>query len=412
VILKFIKREPNGKPGQNNKMKKLMLSLIYLFFIGLFIVACGSNEIEENGTPTTIVTPTSEALPQPTNPVITPSPGPTITPTQESSSETSAEETLVPTVIPTATAIPEPTPIPLMVFQPKPGAQVIAGSQLTLGGQSQLGDEGELLLALQVGYHAILTAALTIDETGSWGSSLLVPENITGPGELIIENPATGETISTPIEIVASEDDEEPFVTLSRPLPGDNGVAGSLLFFEGDVKNLINGSLTFSVLVDDCTEAVSSVTLNLADGFWYGQLILPENSMPGPSCAIAYTGNEADDLNWRKAIIPINVLSPKDPDAAGIFLAATAALTYHVGETINLYGTAVNTPNNLLQYNLVQDENPGVSYAQDVLPVDAFGYWELELPVSSDWIGPVLLTLNYGDGDEYEELRLAFEIAP
>jgi hypothetical protein len=313
-----------------------------------------------------------------------------------------------------AAATPESTAIPLTIIQPSPEVQITAGSELTVSGLAPPGPEGAIALSIQIGYRDVLNGQAEIDAAGRWRAKFTLPRNITGPAAVTAGPIASKESATVDIEVVADETVEGPFITVTRPTSGEKVVAGHIVFFEGRVRDLINDAITFSVLTDDCMNVVARFTLTLSDGAWWGQLILPKGAATGPACAVATTGNASSgDTDWREVRIPIVMLDPEDDDARTLVLGNPGELTFATGQTMELFGAAVNAPDDQVHLTLTQDAvGPGALLAEDTASVDVFGYWEIDLPLPAGFNGLALLTVSTGADETYEELRAIVEVTP
>jgi hypothetical protein len=377
---------------RSSRLPGLLLPCLLLLF------ACASDDDEAiellptppssggNSTVTSPANQTAETSPQPTTEGTEPAPAQPVAPS------------------------PVPTAVPLAIERPVAGSRMLAGDRVSINGRAQPhGDDG-IALAIEIENLEVFTENAELDAAGYWGGVFTVPESVTGPAVLFATS-AIGEQTSVPIEIVANEQAEGPSLTLERPAPGDVMVAGYIVFFEGLVRQPVDQALTFSVLTEGCITVAASFELSIPGGDWWGHLFLPSNSAVGPACAVVSTGQRtAGDGSWREVRIPVTLLDAADPAATSLYLGVPGDLIFQAGESIRLYGGAINAPDDEVYLVLTKDAvGPGALLAEETVSVDSFGYWEVELPSTRSWLGSTLLTISMGTEDAYTELRTTVE---
>jgi hypothetical protein len=334
-------------------------------------------------------------------------------------SETPIEEpTETPPVEPTETEEPEPTATatavnaPLVIDEPVEDREVVVGRELVVSGRAQAGMTDSLVLRLQVAARNLVTDTVSVTTAGAWEVAVMIPPQITGPAQLSVQTQDGEETATVALEILP--DPDTPGISLKRPAEEDVAVAGYGLFFEGRVREPIDRTVTIGLLTNDCTSLDASQSFAVTGGVWFGFLVLPPD-FTGPACAVAYTGEEMPislaEGEWRAAWRPITVLSSANEQAASITLGHPAGTTFKAGQTARLFGVAVNAPNNEVRVTVILDEGQNV-LAEGIAPVDAFGFWEIELPLPAGDTGPAAVTVSMGSGNSYIEYRATTVINP
>lgn len=399
-------------------MKKRSLLFLLPGLILFWLTACG-------GTP--LSTPTAA----PTHTAVAQLP-PTETATDEPATAVPATPTaeLVPTepeptsdaLFPTPVITPSPTITPTLampdytvtIVEPAPATTLLAGREVTFRGEVQPPTTDPLTLTLTIGSFTAVSAQIIPDGTsGSWALTTTLADAASGPGLLTV---ALGDLAQTaqPLSLAFDNTTEAPYISLSEPVEGETAVAGSAFFMQGDSNNLIDNAFTIGVLVDDCTNFIAAQKISLTDGSWYGFVILPQNVVPGPACAVAYTGEYGAD-GWREALIPIQLRAADDPQAILLHLGNAGELAFTAGSNTNLFGVAVNVPERAVDIVLVLDSATGGSQlvATGKAFADQFGFWSIDLELPDDApSGPALLTISAGEDATYQEIRLSVTIAP
>ncbi|MCB8926837.1 MAG: hypothetical protein H6652_14570 [Ardenticatenaceae bacterium] len=398
-------------------MKKRWLLFVCLSLILPGLAACG-------GSPTSVPEPTNTAVSQtiPLTETATDEP-PTAVPataTTESVPTEAAptEAALFPT--PEVTATPTITPTVAMpdytvtIVEPAPATTLLAGREVTFRGEVQPATTDPLTLTLTVGSFTAVSIQITPDGTsGSWELTTTLADAASGPGLLTVQLGDLAQA-EQPNPVAFDSTTDEPYISLARPVEGETAVAGYAFFMQGDSRNLIGDAFTIGVQIDNCTNFIAAQKISLTSGSWYGYVILPQNTVPGPACAVAYTGEFGED-GWREAIIPIQLRANDDPQAVVLNLGNPGELTFNLGQDTNLFGVAINVPENavdiMLELDAVSGDGPLITSGKAF--ADHFGFWSIDLDVPDDApTGSALLTISAGEGDNYQEIRLPVTVSP
>ncbi|MCA9919241.1 MAG: hypothetical protein KC445_14880 [Anaerolineales bacterium] len=394
-------------------MKKRSVFFVLVSLTVLWLVACGSSP-----TPVPEVTNTavSQAIPPtetatdeppaatPTTEIITTQPEPT-----EDALFPTPEVTATPTITPTA-ALPDYT---LTILEPAPATTLLAGREVTFRGAVQPPTTDSVTLTLTIGSFTTVSNQVAPAADGSWELTTTLAESASGPGVLTAQLGDLAQA-QQPNPVAFDSSTDEPYISLGTPVEGETAVAGYAFFMQGSSSNLINESFTIGIQIEDCTNFIAAQKISLAGGSWYGYVILPQNTEPGPACAVAYTG-EYDEGEWRAAIIPIQLRPADDPQAILLNLGNPGELTFNVGQATNLFGVAANVPERAVDIRLERDSigGGGSSITSGKAFADQFGFWSIDLDVPDDApAGPALLTISAGEGDTYQEIRLSVTLSP
>lgn len=392
--------------------KAQFLSLILSLYVLLFLTGCNQEVLPGTRVEVAIPTPLPSATPLPTlEPIETPTaaPEPTDKPTMTPTPQVSPTATASPTPTSTATEVAEPV---LTIERPEDGAEVVAGDEITVSGHVQPAPDEALLLAVEVAARSVASGSAEVNaDTGRWQTTLSVSPHVTGPARLIASPENSDETAVIDLEILPDEDADNPGLTLRRPGENDTAVAGYALFFEGRARKPIDDTITISVLTDDCTNVLTSESFRLQGGTWRGLLILPPD-VAGPACAVATTGTVGEG-DWREARIPITILTSDNTEATSLTLGSPSDnRTFQAGQAAHIFGVAVNAPNDEVHVVVTLDNAEGTVLAEGTAMVDAFGYWEIELPFPEDASGPATITASMGEGSNHVEFRTSTTITP
>jgi hypothetical protein len=406
----------NVQFGKEKRVKKSFVLVVWLGFQLLWLTACG-------GVATPVAEPTNTAVSQlpPTETAMTAPPTAVpATPTTEIV-PTEPEPTLE-ALFPTPAVTPTPTITPTLalpvytvtISEPTPATTLLAGRDVTFRGEVQPPPTDPVSLTLMIGSFTAVSTQITPDaDSGSWEIVATVADAASGPGVLKV---AVGELAQAtqPNPVAFDSATDAPYISLARPVEGETAVAGYAFFMQGDSNNLINDAFTIGVLVDDCTNFIAAQKISLSSGSWYGYVILPQNAEPGPACAAAYTG-EYGEAGWREALIPIQLRASDDPQAVLLNLGNPGELAFRVGQATNLFGVAVNVPENAVDFMLELDavSGSGRLLTSGKAFVDQFGFWAIDLDMPDDApSGAALLTISAGEGESYQEIRLPVTISP
>lgn len=388
-------------------MRKLMLFL----FLALVLAACADVEPTPTSQPEATAVADAEA-------VATTSPTAVATDTIAPTTAAAATDTAVPptpTEEPTATAVP-PTPAPpsyeLTITAPQAQATVTVGQDVAFGGVLSPAPVDSVDIRILVGSRVVLSAFATVDpNSGIWSVTTAVSPNIVGPALLVVEQTDLNVRIEQPIELAPDPRQADPFITLTKPAPGDTAVAGYTFFMEGRVGNAIDDTVSIGVLENDCTTFAARISFELESGNWSGFVILPE-LLVGDVCAVAYTGSYGEG-DWREARVSLNAVDPVAEPITLIELGNPDSLGFAAGSEVTLYGVAVAPAGAEVLVQMVVDNGGTATVLLDETAVtDTFGYWETTATLPADYSGPALLTVSTGEGDTYVEARRNLAITP
>ena len=226
------------------------------------------------------------------------------------------------------------------------------------------------------------TMAVPDSTTGDWQTTIIVPPNVVGLGRVVASQGEQEHSAALYIrQSNQPQPESDPFIFFYRPVDGETAVAGYPVFFEGEVKNPIDNSVTIGVLTEDCTVWAALQTFTVGGGGkWTGSLILPNDMVDEKACAAVYTGVYGED-DWREVQKPLPVYAPDDERAMRLSLANPSPLEFIAGGTAQLSGTAVAAPE--VQVTISNNETGDV-ISEGTAPVGDFGLWQIELPIAED----------------------------
>ena len=285
-----------------------------------------------------------------------------------------------------APALPAETVEALTVDYPLAHGQVQPSQPLVVNGRS-VNDSNLVEVQLWAGDVALAVGQASPAD-GNWSLTIDVPSPYNGSARLLVINDS--ESVTVPLEIftIAAMPTAagEPAVQLYRPIVGETAVSGYPLYFEGQVRNPVENTITIGLLVDGCSRfaAQQSFTVTPAaadrDTGWTGVLILPQAIEGDDSCAIAYTGKMGEGA-WAATAMSVPVLAEDDPNANRISLEAGFNMVLKAGRTERIAGTAVNAEEVTVTLSR-SDDNAII--AEGTATVGDFGFWELSLSIPSD----------------------------
>ncbi len=391
-------------------MAHLKRVLPTVLFMAALLSACRQ---QATPTPTLAPPPTVTVAPEgtPAAPHETATPPPAAaTEVVASPSPTAAGDVATPTLAaePSATVEASPSPQSFEVHEPADGAQWSTGSAVSLSGRAPAG-AASVDAALRAAGLELAFADTTPASSGDWQLSLEVPSNVTGSATVhftLDGEPAEERLVQLALPGATSG----PAISLAHPQFDSTVVAGHVLFFTGSVQRPPDGMLTIAVLYEECQTTASTTTFNVGEGGqWWGYIVVPETVF-GPACAVAYLG-EFDGPDWLAAHAAIDILEADDPQARGVFIGNFAGSELTPGESVRVYGSAFNPPNNQVRVAL---EVGGEMVAQGTTSTDRFGYWEINLvlPAAAATAseGQFSATVSYAQGEITE--IVPFAIAP
>lgn len=250
-------------------------------------------------------------------------------------------------------------------------------------------------ITLQAGTTALVTGTAQVDpSSGAWLTTLTVPPFVTGNARLIASTEA--ENAMVDINLLPSNDPGGTILRLARPSAGDTLVSGHAAFFEGTALEVINETITIAILADNCGTVAAAQSFTVNGGEWRGFIILPQE-LSGPACAVVYTGTPGTP-EWRQTQVSVVLLTPDEAGASRIELGNPAFESYTAGETVTLFGLAVNTPDNEIQ--LTASIGGTVILPATAVEVDDFGYWEIELTLPAASFGSLTIAASMGGEGE------------
>ena len=400
-------------------MKKRRILFLFLGVNLLWLAACG-------GSPTTVPAPTDTAVVQVVPPTETATeeavpptavpatPTTEIVPTEVEPTNEALFPTPVVTPTPTLTPTPEMPDYSITVAEPASATTLLAGREVMFRGEVQPPITDPITVTVTIGSFTAVSAQIIPDAaTGSWELTTTLADNVSGPGLLTASLGDLAQT-QQPIQLAFDSTTDEPYIALSRPMQEETAVAGYAFLFQGDSNNLIDDAFTIGVLIDECSNFIAAQKISLSSGSWYGFVILPQNVEPGPACAVAYTGEYGED-NWREALIPIQLRAFDDAQATVLSLGNPGELDFSVGSATNLFGVAVNVPDQAVDVALVLGlaDNDSQLIASGKAFADQFGFWSIDLELPDDAPGgPSLLIISSGEGESYQEVRQPVTISP
>ena len=296
--------------------------------------------------------------------------------------------------------------VPLTLFYPRPNGQARTGRPLHVEGYTNPGGATTLLVSLRSGVNQLASETFFSEANGHWSGELQIPYSVEGVATLTVSK--ANEEISSEVILVRDFSTEVPgaVVDLSRPLGGEIVVSGYTLFLEGRTTNPIDDTVTVGVLVDNCSTFVARQSFPLASpgGSWNANIVLPRD-LRGEGCVVAYTG-EYGVGEWREVHVPVSITDEGDSRAPRLSVASLFQSVYAAGDTVYVYGSAVDTSTVTVRVLLLGEEEILVS----TVPVGDFGFWEvnLELP-AEDVVGFMVLEVTIPE-DEAALSQLVFEV--
>ncbi len=382
---------------------KPLHQIICLICFGVLLTACGQDG-QVTPTAVTLPTPTMPPTMPPTN---TPAPEPTATHTAVAEPTATATLTAVPTAEATATA----QEVELIIHQPQTLAELPVGQEVTISGVVMPPQSGTVEIQVTVAGGQVMTATTaTIGETGNWAAMVMIPPNITGPAEVTAQFAA--KTVTNQITLVPENAADAITITMNRPKSGATAVAGRMLLFDGRVNNPLGETVTIAVLDNDCTTTAASQSFTVTGGSWIGYTIISATAAPGPACAVAYTGTRGQDV-WREARIPLIIAPADDQETVILQLGNNSDLLFKAGETIYLFGIAINAPDNEVSLRLESDDpsRPSSLITSASAFANQYGFWEIDLEIPEDAGGMALFYVTISSNDQnYREIRLPVTI--
>ena len=347
-------------------------------------------------------------------------PVPTLAPTAAAptQSPTSEASPALPTPLaPTATPTPEPSPTPVLaiaeptplsgsdvnITSPSAGVDLVQGSELNASGLVRLDPSHTFSVTLSSATGYVLAeSAPEVEEFNTWQTTLTVPHSVSGPAELRASVFAPDGSLLAedvlPVSLLLDPDATDRYLDLFRPVVGDSATAGFNLFFDGRAQRPVNNVVTIMLWHDDCRNEVARQSFQLSgSGYWQGFLVIPTN-IAGPACAVARFGQPGEE-SWREAQVTLNVAGLSEEPAPGVLVGnPPPGSELDPGRSVLLYGTAFNAPERTVTVSILLEN--GRVLTEGVTAADIFGYWELELFIPEDALGPAVIRAAVGDEAE------------
>jgi hypothetical protein len=374
-----------------NRIPRLIAATIFLLSFSFALVACNQAELPTQVPtaampPTAVPTATAARELPPTrdlNPTATPPPEPTPVPPTAS-------------VTPTATAV-QPG---VNITTPGEGAQFIMGSDIVVSGLMRLAEDQnlEVILVSANGYLLAQATAIVISDTDAWQASLFVPDSVSGPAQLqAIIRDQVDEVVAMDVlgvHLALDTTTSDRYLALFRPAPTDTIVAGYFIFFDGRAQRPVDNLVTISIWHENCrTQAARQNLVMSGSGYWWGRMVVPQE-LEGPACAIAHFGAPGE-VGWREVQVPVTIVQPGSPAARGIVIGGPfPGGTVPAGELLTIYGVAYDARNSDLLITILLDN--GRIVTEGVTRSDYWGFWELEIFLPDDALGPASITVSLG----------------
>lgn len=386
------------------------IQLIWLMFIVvLFVGACGQNEEETPPAPTATTAVTAEIAA--TDTAVT-TPAPTATPLPTNTAVPQPTATSEPTVAPTATT--EPTPQKTELFIDVLPTAFIVGQETTIEGRALPAPAENVIVRVFVaGGEDLVLESVPVDaDSGAWTAAITIPPEIVGMAEVAIYLESEEMDMVSAVEIQPDTSSEEPYIDVFALKPGGTAVIGRTIIFEGVVNQPIDETVTISILDSDCSNNAASQSFSVSGGPWVGLTIISANAQPGPACAVALTGSLADG-NGREYRTPITLIPADDPEAIFLEVGLTEEIEFTAGQSTNLFGIAINEPENevMIKLESADPSRPSEIITSGSAYADIFGFWEIDLEIPEDAAGSALLIITSGNNDEnYREISIPVTI--
>lgn len=404
-------------------MSRKTLTLVLVLFAHVLLFAAACNE-QPTPTATLQPPPTVTASQATAAPAVTDTaqpPTPTVetaeqpTATSDATTPTVGAETPAVTVTATNQATSEPAA--LAITTPVEGETWNTGSSVTVSGAAPAGADS-VSVTMRAGGLTLDSAEAAPDADGQWEVTLTIPAALTGTATLQV-TAGEDDSVELPVRIALAGATSGPAISLDYPQDTSTVVSGHVLFFTGVVQRPADEMVTIAVLFEECETVASTTSFTVGEGGqWWGYLVVPETVF-GPGCALAYTGEFGED-EWRAAHAPIEILEVDAEEARGLYIGNFDDSELTPGESVTVFGSAYNAPNNRVQVALEVEGTSAVprtaleTVAQGTATTDGFGYWEINLVLPPDTTangtGQFRATVSYEDG-EISETR-PFQIVP
>ena len=333
---------------------------------------------------------------------------------------TAEAPTLIPTE-PPPTRVPTATPTPvdawIKVTNPDEGADIVMGSDVTIRGLVEKESDHTLWLSLVSATGHLLAEIQAREGETSWEAGFSVPQNVSGTaflnatvrnedGDIFAKN-------ATRINLVLNADTADRFIVFAQPTYGETAVSEFNILFSGQTKLPAGNRITIEIW-GNCQEPLTQQTFIMGSSRnsypWQGFIVVPKD-LEGEACAVATSGELGED-NWRQAATIIDVLPQDDAEAKGVALGYPPPdTTIAAGESLTLYGTALNVREGPVNINVLLDN--GRMIGQSATTTDYWGYWEADVTLPIDVLGAAKVTVSAGEqGDgNYAETETLITIS-
>jgi hypothetical protein len=271
----------------------------------------------------------------------------------------------------------------LTLSYPVHNGQVVIGEEVPIAGYAAPDSTEPISVTLSAGSNLLVETTASPDPaTGDWQTTLLIPVNVVGRGLISATMGTQTDSASVYIDDMRGlQMQGDSQIRFHRPHDGETAVSGYPVFFEGEVTNAINDSVTVGVLTENCTTWATRQSFTVAgSGQWTGMVILPEFIEDEQACASVYTGDYGED--WLETQRPLPVYAPDDERANRLYLTTQPhQLQFPAGGMGKIEGIAVNAPE--VQVSIVNNDDRSL-IVEGIAPVNEFGAWEIELPIPED----------------------------
>jgi hypothetical protein len=322
---------------------------------------------------------------------------------------------LPPTRQPTATATP--VDVWVKVTNPDEGADMVLGSDVTIRGLVEKETAQTVWLSLVSATGHLLAETQAREGETSWEAGFTVPQSVSGTAFLnaTVRNEAgdiLGEN-NTRVNLVLDAATTDRFLVFAKPVYGETAVSEFNILFSGQTKLPANNTITIEIW-EGCTTPVAKQNFIMGrspNSFpWQGFVVIPKD-LVGRACAVATSGEIGED-NWREAQTVLDILPQDHPEARGVALGYPPPdTTIAAGNSLTLYGTAMNVREGPVSVNVVLDN--GRMIGQSSTTTDYWGYWETEVTLPIDVLGAAKVTISAGEqGDaNYAETETLITIS-
>lgn len=323
---------------------------------------------------------------------------------------TPGEAALAPTLTPTAPS-PSPTaeqPVDIIVSAPAPAGKLLIARPNQVSGFIVPPRQVEVCVVVRFDNLATADSCTVANgQDGSWTVETAPAPQATGSG--LLEVDAGQATVSLPVELIFAPDEAGSFITLNHPTPNDFAVPGHILLVDGEARNVPDGLINIGV--SDCErnvrgELLAYLGLPVRNGRWYGYIGLPGNLSGETICIVAFADESYDPdsatVAWE-SLTEIQLRSAEARHARTLQIANPDALVFPAREMVELFGSAINTPDGNVYVDLMVGEEV-LAYA--VVDVGPHGLWEAELYMSGLAIDKAAyIRLRSGAGADEWEMR-------